>query len=99
MEVLSLGPEKGISGSVVTHAPSPPGRIPPHVSTEHKPLACDETSSSPSQRAANHSPQHRREASPQSTVCAAVPHPSTKLPPSLSHARKRCFQNAMEKIG
>jgi len=52
---------KGISSSVVTHAPYPPGpgtwAHAPHISPEHKLLVCYETSFSPSPRAASRPPQ------------------------------------------
>ena len=70
---------KGISSSVVTHAPSPPGRMrltsrqsisPWCVARRVLPHRSEQQTTRRSSR------RHRR-----STSRAAVPHPSTKLPP------------------
>ena len=59
-------------------------RLTSHVSAEHTPLACDETSSSPSQRAASHSPQ-QPEASPQHCLRRG-PAPVDEAPPAEDRA-------------
>ena len=77
-EVLSLGPE-GISSSVVTHAPSSPGRMRLTSRQSISPWRVTRRvlrDRSEQQATRRSSRRHRR-----STVCAAVPHPSTKLPP------------------
>ena len=70
---------KGISSSVVTHAPSPPGRIRLTSRQSVSPWRVTRRvlrHHSEQQATLRSSRRHRR-----STVCAAVPHPSTKLPP------------------
>ena len=70
---------KGISSSVVTHAPSPPGRIRLTSRQSVSPWRVARRvlrHRSEQQTTRRSSRRHRR-----STVCAAVPHPSTKLPP------------------
>ena len=70
---------KGISSSVVTHAPSPPGRMRLTSRQSISPwrvarrVFCHR---SEQQAARRNSLRHRR-----GTGCAAVPHPSTQLPP------------------
>ena len=70
---------KRISSSVVTHAPSPPGRIRLTSRQSISPWRVTRRVLRPrseQQATLRSSRRHRR-----STVCAAVPHPSTKLPP------------------
>ena len=71
---VSEGEGEGFRRSSWAHAP--------HISPEHKDklLVCDETSFSQSQRAASHSRRSSRRHR-HGTGCAALPHPSTKLPP------------------
>ena len=70
---------KGISSSVVTHAPSPPGRMRLTSRQSISPWRVARRvlrHRSEQQTTRRSSRRHRR-----STVYAAVPHPSTKLPP------------------
>ena len=70
---------KGISSSVVTHAPSPPGRIRLTSRQSISPWRVTRRvlrHRSEQQATRRSSRRHRR-----STVCAAVPHPSATLPP------------------
>jgi hypothetical protein len=70
---------KGISSSVITHAPSPPGRMRLTSRQSISPWRVTRRvlrDRSEQQATRRSSRRHRR-----STVCAAVPHPSTKLPP------------------
>ena len=78
---------KRISSSVVTHAPSPPGRMRLTSRQSISPWCATRRvfrHRSEQQATRRSSRRHRR-----SAVCAAVPHPSTKLPPrktARSHA-------------
>ena len=70
---------KGISSSVVAHAPSPPGRMRLTSRQSISPWCATRRvfrHRSEQQATRRSSRRHRR-----SAVCAAVPHPSTKLPP------------------
>ena len=78
-EVFYLWAPKGISSSVVTHAPSPPGHIRLTSRQSISPWRVARRvlrHRSEQQTTRRSSRRHRR-----STVCASVPHPSTTLPP------------------
>ena len=70
---------KGISSSVVTHAPSPPGRI--RLTSRQSVSPWRVTRRVLRHRSEQHPTRRSSRRHCRSTVCAAVPHPSTKLPP------------------
>ena len=70
---------KGISSSVVTHAPSPPGRM---RLTSRQSISPWRVARRVFRHAASSKPPAANSRRPRrGTGCAAVPHPSTKLPP------------------
>ena len=70
---------KGISSSVVTHAPSPPGHI--RLTSRQSISPWRVTRRVLRHRSEQHTTRRSSRRHRRSTVCAAVPHPSTKLPP------------------
>ena len=84
---------KGISSSVVTHAPSPPGRMRLTSRQSIRPWCVARRvfrHAASSKPPAANSRRHRH-----GTGCAALPHPSTKLPPRKTARRSHALSIEM----